>query len=232
MDYLFRLAQQNLGAAPTVEPLIPSRFAAGTDATTVFGEWESPAPPMPRPSKGPAWEPAVPAPTTGLAQKGLASGDGAEPVTSKSTGAQGSVEPTMLPTPGPRPTLVHAPPERAGAASVEGAAVEPQPHAAAGAPAALPSAQVPTESPGAGWPQGRPRPAARPTAATAAVIPARRRPESPPAPPEVHITIGRIDVRATSSAPAAVNRPARARPTPSLGDYLGGSNGSAQGGTP
>ncbi|MCB0133117.1 MAG: hypothetical protein KDD78_19780 [Caldilineaceae bacterium] len=231
MDYLFRLAQQNLGTAPTVEPLIPSRFAAGTDATAVFGEWESPAPPIPHPNKGSAWEAALPAPTTDLAQKGLASADGAEPVTPKSTDAQGAGEPAMLPTRGPRPALVHRPPERAGAESVERAAVGPQPHAATGALATLPSAQLPTDSPGASRPQVRPRPPAVPASATA-VIPARRRPESPPAPPEVHITIGRIDVRATSSAPAAVNRPARARPTPSLSDYLGGSNGSAQGGTP
>ena len=31
MDFLFRLAQQNLGVAPAVEPLIPSRFEPGMD---------------------------------------------------------------------------------------------------------------------------------------------------------------------------------------------------------
>ncbi|MEZ4718280.1 MAG: hypothetical protein R2851_19640 [Caldilineaceae bacterium] len=32
MDFLFRLAQQNLGVAPAVEPLIPSRFEPGMHA--------------------------------------------------------------------------------------------------------------------------------------------------------------------------------------------------------
>ena len=53
----------------------------------------------------------------------------------------------------------------------------------------------------------------------------------PVAPPVIHVTIGRIEVRAAPPPSTPAKRSAPARATPSLGDYLS-RNGSSQGGAP
>ena len=58
MDFLFRLAQQNLGVAPVVEPLVPSRFEPGMHAAApdfAVSEEESVASTPPRPPDDAAW---------------------------------------------------------------------------------------------------------------------------------------------------------------------------------
>jgi hypothetical protein len=72
-----------------------------------------------------------------------------------------------------------------------------------------------------------PRPAARepslwhsprPAPAAAAALP----PDRESSRPDVHISIGRLEVRASVAAPAKVERPAPFRPTLTLQDYLAG----------
>ena len=76
-------------------------------------------------------------------------------------------------------------------------------------------------------PAHAPRPAARerspwhsprPAPAAAAAPP----PDREPSRPDVHISIGRLEVRASVAAPAKVERPAPFRPTLTLQDYLAG----------
>ena len=76
-------------------------------------------------------------------------------------------------------------------------------------------------------PARAPRPAARepspwhsprPAPAAAAAPP----PDREPSRPDVHISIGRLEVRASVAAPAKVERPAPFRPTLTLQDYLAG----------
>ncbi|MCB9158269.1 MAG: hypothetical protein H6644_00150 [Caldilineaceae bacterium] len=59
----------------------------------------------------------------------------------------------------------------------------------------------------------------------------RQETAAPAAPPAIHVTIGRIEVRAAPPPSTSAKRSAPARATPSLGDYLS-RNGSSQGGAP
>ena len=72
-----------------------------------------------------------------------------------------------------------------------------------------------------------PRPERRPAPSVSTRIRVEREPTAPPEPPTVHVSIGRVDVRAIVAPPAASPaRPPAPASRPSLEDYLRGRRGS------
>ena len=227
MDFLFRLAQQNLGVAPAVEPLIPSRFEPGMDPAAPelpLSEEESVAVAprvQPKTDALPASASAPVPPTTAAPPDPAPSVDLAARVVDEPTmplQAPGPLEHAVMtlrlqPDSSPLPTI--APVEEPADAPDEAS----RPIPALVPPLVAPPLPVPL-------PVVHPRPV-QPASTRADV---RRREADPPAAPAaIHVTIGRIEVRAAPPPSTPAKRPAPARATPSLGDYLSG-NGSSQGG--
>jgi hypothetical protein len=212
-DLLHRLAARTLGHAPALTPRIPTRFEPAAEPSIVDIEAPMSTVDVERPATSamPAPMPAAApvagegAPTTPAGPVPPRPGSPAVPVGERS----GRVEPDRL-APAPPPRLVT--PEFVLAV-----------HAAE--PVAAPAALFPAGPPNAGdiaLLPPMPPPA-----------PASPRRGAPAAPPDVHITIGRIEVRAEPAAPAPAPAAPRPQPAPrppeppavTLSAYLRGDDG-------
>lgn len=219
-DFLTRLAQRSMGAAPLIAPRLPSLFAPPeelnigiADPATVIGTVkDTTIAPAPAPSRAtaPAAPPHIePRASVYPLQDTVTPEAAIEPRAAKRS------EPRVEPEPTPLVQNIHAntpaAPQPAPAESPFAAPAEPRPEPRDQDRRAAPEPWLPL------LPQRKTEPAA--------VLPAMAddRPAAQAAlpAPTVHITIGRVEVRANIATPPVVPRP-RATTTPalSLGDYL------------
>ncbi|CAG0951049.1 hypothetical protein BURK2_00200 [Burkholderiales bacterium] len=232
-DFLTRLAQRSIGAAPLIAPRLPSLFAP-----------DEPAPAAINTEVQPVADVAHITAAASLPMKPHVAGsiraDTAEqhvvvspqrhstPETKKTAPAAAPIEhtlPRVEQAPAPlveasraNPQLAQAPAPAARAAVLAASdGAEPLP----ARPATEPSGHAPV-APQA-WQPLLPQRAAQP-ATTFAVAPdtsTTQRAATAPAAPTVNITIGRVEVRANVAAPQPAARPRTAsKPALSLGDYL------------
>ena len=233
-DFLTRLAQRSMGAAPLIAPRLPSLFAPGeespasnvadTSAVTDAARNSTLAsPPLqsrpaeradrasgePRASLYPPRRPPVP--DAAMAPAPAARIDDAPP----------RVESTLIPlvetapanTQATPPLLTHGTPRAAASLELSMAPRKQD------TPAAAPQQWLPL------LPQRRAESAASFPALADSAVGADT--GTPPA-PTVHITIGRVEVRANIATPSAAPRPRTAsKPTLSLGDYLKRGRGAS-----
>lgn len=230
-DFLNRLAARALGTTPVAEPVIPSRFSSGPEQSAFL------------PAE-PAFQPAPPSPQTysqtsegrprplPIREADPRSENHAERLAAP---FQDIDEPPHRPLP-QRPNVIRPQPspppfaERDTAQpSAERTEVRSQHLAAATDPlrqAMENDAHKPQTTPRTSAPFAEPQPTPRLTAPAEPVrSPQSQRPEVAqslrPAPPTVHVSIGRIEVRAEITAPAPRAPAQRPRPsTLSLDQFL------------
>ena len=128
--------------------------------------------------------------------------------------------PAGPPLPGPPSWRLQGGPPRPDPARAAFRAAHPAPAQSPGLP---PSPAFPALHPAG--PGGAPAPAAAPPGWRASWP--GDHPQAEPSPPDVHITIGRIEVRAVSEPAATARKEPRRPGTPSLQDYLRGRDGRA-----
>lgn len=224
MTFLARLIERHLGDVPApfpiLEPRLPSRFepAAPTAATAWVGEWdvEAPRDPAPRISATPPSARVAPQPR----ERGELP-DGAM--------QRSGVMPTAL---GTVSAPLHAAASRAapaGAPRVLSPVIDGQPAAPARPSTAsavpdAPASVAPDERRATGPSRAAP-PSLRPPAPASRVIRAERERAGTRGGPTIHVTIGRVDVRAVVAPVAAPPRPTAPAETSSLEDYLRGRGG-------
>jgi hypothetical protein len=210
-DLLHRLAARTLGHAPTLAPRVPTRFEPAAEPSIV--DTEAPASTVDfEPARVPG-APAAPPVVPGVPRRDDRPASASEP-----------------PAAPARPRSARVEPDRAVPAAVP-RLVTPE------LVLALHAAQPVAAGPAALFPPGQPRvdaavAAPLPPLPPPAPGPARR--GAPAAPPDVHITIGRIEVRAEPAAPvpapAAAGRPQPTQRPPepavlTLSAYLRGDDG-------
>lgn len=233
---LARLVLRAQGRLPVAEPLLPSRYATGPQPG--FSE-EVGIEPAPRPSSSPR-EPAIPVrstvpssaprsegpsptPANGIRPESSAGGSSPPPLAETRTTAPIAMPRTMVaehPTVEPRsPRQVPAAPELGRAASLA-----PQ-HSPDTQP--VPTAPAKAIEPMPRNPDRRPSPGVSPFLAREAGLAAARsarpetsRPETQALAPDVHISIGRVEVHAAPARPAPVRAAAARQSGLSLADYL------------
>jgi hypothetical protein len=223
MTFLARLIGRHLGDVPVplpiLEPRLPSRFEPAAPAAAPWaGEWdvEAPGDPEPRISAAPgsAWE----APRSPARGELL---EGAMPRAGVMSTALGTVSAPL------HATASHAAPT--GTPGALSPVVERHPAAPARpstAPAVpdLAASDTSAERPAARPPNAAP-PSLRPPAPASRAIRAERERAEARGGPTIHVTIGRVDVRAVvASVAAPPGAPAPAQ-TSSLEDYLRGPGG-------
>ena len=207
-DLLHRLAARTLGQAPTLTPRVPTRYEPASGPSIVDTEVTAPG----RSASTVDVEPAVGPPATGVGRQPPRLGQ-EPPVT----------DPAAVPArrPAAVPEEVRPRPEGPHLVTPDLVTVV---HAAAPAPAA----------PATAFPAGRSRVGSAPAAPLPPLpppAPASPRRGARATPPDVHITIGRIEVRAEPvPAPAAAARPQPTQLPPepavlTLSAYLRGDDG-------
>jgi hypothetical protein len=224
MSFLARLIERHLGDAPApfplLEPRLPSRFepAAPAAAPQAPG-WDVEAPHAPAAGiSGPP--PAAPVAPESRARRetseGAARRAGATPA------ALGTVSATVQAA-----ASRVAPADRARALSpvIEGPAAAPvRPSTAPDGPGPAPPSGTPDERSPARSPTAA-RPSLRPAVPSSRAIRAERDRPEPRGGRTIHVTIGRVDVRAVTAPAATPPRPNAPVETSSLEDYLRGRAG-------
>jgi hypothetical protein len=250
-DSLTRLLMRAQGAPPTVEPVLPSRYAAPAPEPMLW-EPSEPLPAIPEPAAMPGVfdvteERPVAAEVSPPAPKPMPSADEpVEPVVSSAAIASAPSRPGNTPPAEPlpeQPTQLRLPaqPLRSEAPIVVPVRVayidrEPeQPEEAfavegsAGNRAAKAPHAVEATAPERQLPNSRPRGASRgaPVSGNARVVAPEDIMPAGPGRPEVRISIGRVEVHALPPPARPVRMAPPRRPTVSLADYLARRSGRA-----
>jgi hypothetical protein len=221
MTFLARLIERHLGDVPApfpiLEPRLPSRFEPAAPAAAVWtGEWdvEGPRDPEPRISAAPPSARVTPQ----RAERGVLP-EGAMPRTGVMPTALGTVSAPLHTATSPAGV------PRALSPVVDGQTAAPARQSMA--PPARDSAPVsgtPAERPAAP-PRTAAPPSLRPPAPASRAIRAERERAESRGGPTIHVTIGRVDVRAVVASVPAPPRPPAPAETSSLEDYLRGRAG-------
>lgn len=222
MTFLARLIERNLGdvpsAFPILEPRLPSRFEPAVPAAAPWaGEWDVEAP-RDSGSRISIALPAAPAPPRPLERDERP--DGGMPRSGVTPMALGTVAVPLHDATSLAP--VGAP--RALSPVGDGQPVRPARPSTAPAVPDVPAADTSAERPAARPPTAAP-PSLRPPAPASRAIRAEREPAEIRGGPTIHVTIGRVDVRAVVAPVAAPPRPTAPSETSSLEDYLRGRAG-------
>lgn len=222
-DFLTRLAQRSMGAAPLISPRLPSLFAPPeepnigiTDPAAVIGTAQGTTiAPAPAPSHATA--PAAPPHIEPRASVYPLQDTVTPEAAIKQNAARRSerTEPHVEPAPTP---LV--PNVQANTPAVPQPAHTASPFAPLAEPRAESGNQDGRAAPGP-WLPLLPQRKTEPAAVLPAMADDRPAAQAAPAAPTVHITIGRVEVRANIATPPAAPRPRTAsQPALSLSDYL------------
>jgi hypothetical protein len=224
MTFLARLIERHLGDAPAslpvLEPRLPSRFEpADPAAAPRAGEWDVEAlrDPEPRVATAPQF-----AQVASRSREGGERPDGAMPRMGLVPTALGTVSAPLHaigshPAPAGRPRMLSP--------VVDGPPAAPaRPSVAPAGPGSAPTSGAPDERP-ATRPRAVARPSLGPPVPASRAIRAERERAGARSGPTIHVTIGRVDVRAVMTPAAAPPRPAAPVESSSLEDYLRGRTG-------
>jgi hypothetical protein len=222
MTFLARLIERHLGdvpsAFPILEPRLPSRFEPAAPAAAPWaGEWDVEVR-RDSESRVSVAPPSVPAPTRprerGERPDGGMPRSGVRPVALGTVAVPLHDATVLAPVGAPRAT----------SPAVDGQPVRPARPATAPAVPDAPASDTSAERPAARPPTATP-PSLRPPAPASRAIRAERERAEIRGGPTIHVTIGRVDVRAVMAPVAAPPRPSAPSETSSLEDYLRGRAG-------